>query len=428
MSVVLIGFGASPASAQSGTAPAESAVVARVAWRAASAALERRDLREARAQVHRAARAWPAQPSYHWAEAVLAARDSDASALERSLSRYADLGLGRDLRANPSFAPLLGDRFAPLAGRHDANRAPLARSTARRLLADSTFWPEGLDADPRTGTLYVASVRHRTVAEIAPDGTTRELLARDRSDLAPVLGVRVDTARNSLWITTSALRNVPGFRESDSANASLLRIDLATRTIRQRFDVPLARGGHVLGDLAVGADGSVYVTDSREPVIYRLAPGAAMLEELRSPLFSSLQGVAPTPDGKLLYVADYSLGLLRMNLATGAVAALANPANGTAVGCDGIVWFDGAIIAVQNGVEPARVVRLVPDTIADRVLRVDVIDQNVAVADEPTIGTMLGTDFVYVANSQWARFTDDARRDVARPLTAPIALRVPLRR
>jgi hypothetical protein len=153
-----------------------------------------------------------------------------------------------------------------------------------------------------------------------------------------------------------------------------------------------------------------------------------MLEELRSPLFSSLQGVAPTPDGRLLYVADYSLGLLRMNLATGAVAALANPANGTAVGCDGIVWFDGAIIAVQNGVEPARVVRLVPDTIADRVLRVDVIDQNVAVADEPTIGTMLGTDFVYVANSQWARFTDDARRDVARPLTAPIALRVPLRR
>jgi DNA-binding beta-propeller fold protein YncE len=253
-------------------------------------------------------------------------------------------------------------------------------------------------------------------------------MSPDRSDLAPVLGVRVDTARNSVWITTSALPNVPGFRAADSANASLLRIDLASRTIRQRFDVPWRSGGHVLGDLAVGTDGSVYVTDSKQPVIYRLKPGAASLDELRSPLFYSLQGIAPTPDGKLLYIADYSLGLLRMDLATGTVVALANPANGTAVGCDGIAWFDGDIIAVQNGVEPARVVRLVPDTAANRLLRVEVVDQNVAVADEPTIGTILGGEFIYVANSQWAKFTDDARRETERPLTAPIALRVPLRR
>jgi len=192
--------------------------------------------------------------------------------------------------------------------------------------------------------------------------------------------------------------------------------------------VPFGAGGHVLGDLAIGGDGTVYVTDSTQPVLYRLAPEARALEQIRNPLFYSLQGVAPTPDGEWLYIADYALGLLRMNLATGSIVALADPERGTAVGCDGIVWHGGAIIAVQNGVSPARVVRLVPDQISDRLLRVDVLDQNVAIADEPTIGTLLGDDFLYVANSQWEKFSDDGARNPAHPLTSPVVVRVHLPR
>lgn len=373
-------------------------------------------------------RAWPAQPAYVWASAILAGRDGDAKELAASLVRYADLGLGRDLHADPKIGQLLAGTFDAIAARHDANRGVIANGVGRSVLADSTFWPEGMDADPRNGRLYLASVRHRTVAEVSPDGSVRELLVRDRADLAPILGVRVDTALNSIWITTSGLRNVPGFRPEDSTKASLLRVDVATGAIAQRFDVPVAAGGHVLGDLAIGADGAVYVTDSTHPVLYRLPRGASALEPIRSPFFYSLQGVAPTPDGKWLYIADYAIGLLRMNLATGSIAALAHPLHGTAVGCDGIVWRDGAVIAVQNGVSPARVVRLVPDATSDRLLRIEVLDQNVAIADEPTIGTLLGDDFLYVANSQWEKFTDDGGRNSARPLTAPLVVRVHLPR
>jgi sugar lactone lactonase YvrE len=219
---------------------------------------------------------------------------------------------------------------------------------------------------------------------------------------------------------------VPGFHAADSAKAALLRIDLRTGAIVQRFDLPPAPGGRVLGDLAVGPDGSVWMTDSQQPVLYRLRSGAATLDEIRGPLFHSLQGVAPTPDGRSLYIADYSLGILRMDLATGSVVALANPDRGTTVGCDGIIWHHGALIAVQNGVVPARVIRIVPDTDRDRVTRIDVLDRNVTVADEPTIGTLLGDEFVYVANSQWEKFTEDGARDPARPLTPPIALRLRL--
>ena len=414
------------AHAQTSSAPAESAAVARSAWRHASEALQRDDLAAARADVDRAVRAWPVQPAYLWARAALAARAGDAHVLEQSLRDYAQLGLGRDLRADPRIAQLLGAKFEAIAARHDANRSPLVKSTPMPLLGDSTFWPEGIDADPRTGRLYVASVRHRVVAEVSRDGSARELWQRDRDDLAPVLGVRVDTLRNSLWVTTSGLRNVPGFHEGDTARAALLRIDLRTGETLQRIDVAPAPGGHVLGDLAVGPDGSIWVTDSQQPVMYRLRRDATKLEEIRSPLFHSLQGVAPTPDGNTLYVADYALGILRMNVASGTITALANPRGATSIGCDGIVWHRGALIAVQNGVSPARVIRIVPDQRRDRLLRIDVLDRNVARADEPTIGTMLGDDYIYVANSQWEKFSDAGARNPARPLTPPLALLVHL--
>jgi sugar lactone lactonase YvrE len=410
------------------SATADSAAAARAAWVRAVTAFQRDDISVARTEADRAVHAWPTQPVYVWGQAVLADRAGDAAGAQQALTHYADLGLGRDLPGDPRFVKLLGDKLAPLAARHDANRAAMPNSTPRALLADSTFWPEGIDADPRTGRLYVASVRHRVVAEVSPDGTSRELWPRDRDDFAPVLGVRVDTARNALWVTTSGLRNVPGFHPADTAKASLLRIDLATHAVTQHFDLPMAAGGHVLGDLAVGADGTVWVSDSQQPILYRLRPNAAKLEEIRSPLFHSLQGLAPTPDGQWLYLADYSLGLLRMNLATGTIALLTPPNGSTVIGCDGIVWRDGAVIAVQNGVAPARIVRLVPSLTEDRLLRVDVLDRNVAVADEPTIGTMFRGEFIYVANSQWEKFSDEGVRDPSRPLTPPIVLRLPLPR
>src|SRR5262249_42855221 len=162
-----------------------------------------------------------------------------------------------------------------------------------------------------------------------------------------------------------------------------------------------------LGDLALGPDGDVFLTDSNQPVLYRLRPGADSLEKLSHPLFHSLQGLAPTPDGRTLYLADYSHGLLRLDLATGAVRRVADAPHSTSLGCDGIAWHQGSIIAVQNGVSPPRVVRLQLDRNGFGIIRVTILERNLPIADEPTIGTVVGNRFVFVANSQWDKHDDN---------------------
>ena len=303
----------------------------------------------------------------------------------------------------------------------------MARSRVVATFADSTFWPEGVDYDPRTGRYYVASVRHRVVAEVDANGNVRELWARDRAGIGAMLGVRVDTARGVLWATTSGLRQMEGYAAGDSAIAALLRIRIADGAIERRWDVPPTALGHVLGDLAVAPNGDVYVTDSFEPVLYRLRVGNDTLERITSPLFRSLQGAAPTPDGKSVFLTDYSRGLLVLDVASGAVTRLEDARGFSSRGCDGIMLdAKDAIIAVQNGTSPARVVRFVIDPARTRVVSAEVLDQNVAIADEPTIGTIAGGSFVYVANSQWEKHDDAGMRKAGTKLTGPVLLGVPL--
>ena len=305
----------------------------------------------------------------------------------------------------------------------------LGAQSVRATLPDSTFWPEGVDYDARTGRFYVASVRHGTVAEVAPDGRVRELWPRHAPGVSAVFGVRVDTARGVLWVTTSGVPQAAGYRAADSTIAALLRVRIADGAIERRWELPPAPAGHVLGDLAVGPHGDVFFTDSRHPMLYRLRPGGDTLEHFTHPLFRSLQGLAPTPDGRVLYLADYSNSLLRVELGDGAVTVVGNAADArTRRGCDGIAWYEGSIIAVQNGATPARVVRYFLNEGGTDVTRTTLLAANAAIADEPTIGTIAGSSFVYVANSQWEKYDEQGVRKRAIALTPPVLLSVPLAR
>ena len=411
-----------------GIAAVDSASVARSSWAAAVKALRANDISSAQHEVAHAATAWPTQPAYLWAEARVAARVGDTLAVQSALKDYAALGLGRDLRADTTFASFANKSwFESLVAEHDRNRSVIQHSVSRATLADSTQWPEGMDYDAQSRRFYVSSVRHRTIVERSPNGAEHELLPRDAPGNGAVYGVRVDQKRGVVWATMGGLPQMEGFTPSDSSIASLVRIRISDGTIERRWNFPTDKY-HALGDLAIGPKGDVFVTDSNEPVLYRLRAEADSLEAIRNPLFRSLQGPAPSPDGRFLYVADYSHGLLRVDLEKGTVIRLSEPPHVTTLGCDGIVFYRNSIIAIQNGVTPARVMRFTLDKSGERIVRAEILDRNWKIADEPTIGTIVGNEFVYVANSQWEKYTEAGARKPNVALTAPVLLAVQLER
>lgn len=418
-----------PGPAFTGNPTVDSAAVARAAYSRASAALRAANYRTARAEAARAASAWPTQAAYHWARVVIGLRMGDTATVLDALTRYADLGLGRDLTADAPLARLSTlPAFRTVAARHAAQYAPIRRGRPIAVLPDSTFFPEGLDVDPRTGFTYVASVRYRTIAELTPRGDyVRELLPRSGVGLGAILAVRVDAQRGVLWATMSGIPQTAGFAPADSMIHGLLRLSLPDGEINGRWDLPPTGVGHTLGDVAIGPLGDVFVSDARDPVLYRLPADGGGLQPIRHPLFRSLQGIAPAPGARAVFVADYSHGLLKVDVISGEVTRLGDAPGSTSLGCDGISWHDGAIIAVQNGVVPPRIMRFELDSAWTRMVRAEVLDRNFPVADEPTIGTIVGDEFVYIANSQWEKYDESGVLLPRAILRRPVLIAVPAR-
>ena len=412
----------------SAQAEADSARVAREAWRQAVPLFRRQQYSAARELVRRAYRAWPSQPAYIAGYAAVSARMLDTAATLEALTLLADLGLTADLAGGADFAGL---RDAPalreVSRRLAANAAPMAESAVAVALTEPDFFPEGISHDPRSGAWYLGSIRRRKVTRVLPGGAAEDLVREGQDGLWSVLGVRADPVRNTLWVTTAAIPQGAGYQAADSGRSGVYAFDLGSGRLKGRYLLPNAPAGHLLGDLVVAANGDVYATDSRDPVIWRIRSGADEAQEfLRHPLFRSLQGPALEPSGRTLYVADYSHGILAVDLNTRQVRALPSPPRTTVLGIDGLAWYAGSLIAIQNGVSPPRVLRIQLDGPGQRITRVTVLDRNLTHATEPTIGTVWERRYFYVANSQWEAYDDEGRLRPGVRLMPPRILEIKL--
>ena len=274
-------------------------------------------------------------------------------------------------------------------------------------MADSTLWPEGVDCTADGETCWITSVAQRNLFVVPRHGIARPLVGGSQLLPGPVTAVRYDARRDRLWVTTST---GVGPAPRAPSRAVLALVNPHSGRVERSWAIPGSDSLHVLGDLAVSADGDVLVSDSRSPALYLLAHGAATLAAIAHPLFRSLQGVAFVPGSPYAIVADYSHGLLRVDVRSGRVRRVDDAPVGSSLGVDGIAWHDGAVVGVQNGFAPPRVVQFDLDPSLERITEVRLLDRNSGVADEPTGGTIIGDSFVYVANSSWEKYDDAGAR------------------
>ncbi|HUQ79617.1 MAG TPA: hypothetical protein VM076_00695 [Gemmatimonadaceae bacterium] len=422
--------GAEAVCAQQATAPrADSAAQARAAYRRGVGAYRQRDLPTARQEMRRAAELWPTQQAYLETSASLAAAARDTADVVHWLGALAALGIGGSVQDDTSFAAFVGaGAFDAVSRSLTSATAPAARSTVRLTRPDTMLHAEGVAYDASTDRWFVGSVRQRRVVAVGKDGTPRDFVRPGSDGVAGVFGMAVDSARRTLWLATTALPRMEGFTDADSGRVGVFGYHLDTGRLRRKAWAPRdSSTAHTFGDVTVAPNGDVYASDSQSPWIYRFAVGADTLERfVTHPLFRSLQGMAFTRDGATMYVADYSHGLLVVDMASRAVVPLAVPKNVTALGVDGLYLHRGALIGVQNGVSPARVVRFCLGADGRSVRKAELLDRNPALADEPTLGVIVGDSAFYVATSQWDKFDDAGRRAPNAKLRPAVVLGLPL--
>lgn len=257
------------------------------------------------------------------------------------------------------------------------------------------------DAD---GALILSSVYTGRLYEVGPDGAMTTILEDPELGF---YGLAADPERGVLY-AVAAVR--PG-RDAEAAETLLLKIDLASGAVLDRASPEGI--GHRFGDVAVGPDGTAYVADIKALKIWRWPPGGQIETLAVLPERASPQGMAVSADGRWLVAADYRDGLHRLDLSQGPVTltpetwqALAKPDEGELRGIDGLARHGNTILALQNGTQTNRVLRLTMNDDWSAVTAREALVEGLPLND-PTTGFVEGDALIFVSRSQWTDFGRD---------------------
>ncbi len=174
------------------------------------------------------------------------------------------------------------------------------------VLPGKGIFPESITSTS-DGTLIVGSLGHGNVSRIAPGKTgAEEWIKPGTGGLNGVLGVFADEKGKNLWVCSNNLENKG---EATSVKA----FDLKTGALKGTY--PLPGDGALCNDIATAADGTAYVTDTRQDSVLMLKPGGKSLELVaKDPLLAGADGLA-FGDTTILYVNSVSANkLLRIDL------------------------------------------------------------------------------------------------------------------
>ena len=219
------------------------------------------------------------------------------------------------------------------------------------VIPSNNVYPESLTATP-DGSLIIGSLGQGNIYRARPGaGVAEKWIEQGPNGLLSVLGVLADAPSRTLWVCSTAVPvvNIPGQKPTQ-----LKAFDLNSGTPKASYPLPGQRT--FCNDIAVGPDHSIYVTDSFNPHVLRLRPGATRFEVWATDdRFSvkkgaGLDGIAFGADGNL-YVNLYNGNALfridvNRNGSAGKVTQL-QPSQPIAL-CDGMRRFGNKLLMIEG--------------------------------------------------------------------------------
>lgn len=265
-------------------------------------------------------------------------------------------------------------------------------------LSEKALHPEGLIYLTKTKQWLATSIRKGKIVTFdIRTGMCADWLAT--AGMLSVFAMKADKEEKYLYVSTAAMPELETFSKEIGGRGEVLKVDIATREIVRRFSLD---GNHVFGDMAIAKNGEIYVSDSGNPSIYKIA-NDEMSEwlNLETEAFN-LQGITFNGKQDRIYIADYLKGILQIPIADPTKRDWLNfPEGSVAKGIDGLLWHRNTLVAVHNGVKPIRMIQYNLDTSGKQIDGFKILDHNRPEFDEPAMGIIVDGEFYFFANNPW---------------------------
>jgi sugar lactone lactonase YvrE len=308
-----------------------------------------------------------------------------------SLEEAIDLNVGLDPSNDDKFGKLRGtNEFNLLMRKVRENTPPVSNSRTAFTFDDGYLLPEGIAWDARRKRFFLGSTWKHYIVECTAAGDCRPFVKEGQDGLYEVLGIKVDPRDRTVWAASNAV-----------GESGLFHFDAPSGALIRKYTLSRAAEAHLFNDLAISSQGDVFVTDSRAGTVYWVSAATGRLEIFDPRLkVEAANGIALSSDDKTLYVAGFPDGLTVVDVASKAFHPMGHPADLCLGTIDGLTYFNGSLIAIQNGVMTQRVVRYRLTKDLKSIESFEVLERRNPLFEGITTGAVADGAFYFMANTQ----------------------------
>lgn len=279
------------------------------------------------------------------------------------------------------------------------------------------LYPEGIDYDTKNEKFLFSSLHKGAVYAMDTKGGLSVFATS--SKLVTPTGIYTDEIRNRLIVANADLgisqKSTPG---SAGSIASVSIFNLASGELIKDIDLKhFTRGkGSCLNDIAVDAQGTIYVTDSFAPNIYKIDASYNATVYATDILFSpaagqfGLNGIVFHPDGYLLAVKTDDSKLFKISLSNPLMIKQVAGVSFSAP--DGIeLDKNNNLTVVENGLGQGKTYTFSSSSNWDNAVKIK--ETNIGKEEFPTTAALASDGNIYVVNSKLGRLlTGDITQSV----------------
>ncbi|ESQ91499.1 hypothetical protein ABAC460_05810 [Asticcacaulis sp. AC460] len=370
-------------------------------------ALDGGDLATASQRLAQAGVIMPDSPSVLLLRTQVSLQQKRKTEARKTMAEYLGRGYVLDLARHPDFNAIWD---ADLEDQLASNQSGVGEMHVTATLSGFTL-TDAIAYAPTSEQMFLSHVRSGKVTALTAAGS-RDVVSFRPGVAAYGLGLR----DNRLWATTAATRQTKTYDPKLTISSKVVVIDPANGQILQSFT---AGDDRRFGHMLMGRD-DLYVADITHGEILRLNGYQGELQVLiPEGYLDSPMGIVENEEAGVLIVADFVSGLYRVDLAAGSMMRILPPDNGSTLGFSSISRHGNDIIAIQNGFEPNRVVRLRMSDDWSQIVEVETVLRSKELS-QPTQGLVTGDHFIFVARSQWDNL--DGQGNAVNPEPAPAVI------
>ncbi|UFH56762.1 gluconolaconase [Spirosoma sp. KNUC1025] len=250
-------------------------------------------------------------------------------------------------------------------------------------------YPEGISYSSQLAKFVITSITQGKIGTVSTDGHYEDLITPP--ELVSGIGIKVVDGRILVCNGDQGV-STKSTPQTTRKLAELLIFNLNSRQLERRVDLDDLYPGspHFANDIAIQPDGTVYVTDSFAPVIYKVLSSGQASILVESPLFSSmtfgLNGIVYHPNGYLIVAQTGAGKLYKVDLMNG--NAITEVGGLPSLPGDGLTLFNNDLYVVTGSGSRVAQVRSTDNWQTASIIKTDEIGYNQATTNVAVNGSI----------------------------------------